>query len=83
MAPRYVILVLIYLELKLYVHFEQIFGPKRNTLLKMSFVDDVFCLWDNDKLGQVTILFVIINDLDPNIKFTVERNNSQVHVVFW
>ncbi len=75
-APTYATLVLGYLELKLYAWFEQIFGPEgREYIVKnfKRFLDDVICLWYNDKFGDVTILFDIINDLDPNIKFTMEK----------
>ncbi len=81
MAPIYATLVLGYLELKLYAQFEQMFGPEGKEYIVKNFkrfLDDVFCLWDNDKFDDVTILFNMINDLDPNIKFTIEKNNSQI-----
>lgn len=38
------------------------------------FLDDVFCLYNNDKFSDVTTLFDIINNLDTNIKFSMETN---------
>ncbi len=51
-------------------------GKEYNIKNFKRFLDDVFCLWDNDKFGVVAILFDIVNDLDPNIKFTMEKSNS-------
>ncbi len=83
-APTYATLVLGYLELKLYARFEEMFGSEGKEYIVKNFkrfLDDVFCLWDNDKFGDVTILFDMINDLDPNIKFTIEKNNSQIAIL--
>ncbi len=57
------------------------FGPEGQEYIVKNFkrfLDDVFCLWDNDKFGDITILFDMTNDLDCNIKFTIEKNNSQI-----
>ncbi len=65
----------------MYAGFEQMFGPEGKEYIVKNvkrFLDDVFCLWDNDTFGDVTILFDMINDLDPNIKFTIGKNNSQI-----
>ncbi len=50
-------------------------GKEYNVKNFKRFLDDVFCLWDNDKFVDVTLLFDIVN-LDSNIKFTMEKNNS-------
>ncbi len=55
------------------------FGPEGKEYIVKNFqrfLDGVFCMWDNDKFGDVTILFHIINNVYTNIKFIMEKNNS-------
>ncbi len=83
MAPTYATLVLGYLELKLYALFEDKYGPEGREYIKKNFkryLDDVFCLWDSNKYGDVTFLYNGYNNLVPNMKFTMEQ--SDTHIAF-
>ncbi len=75
MAPSYATLVLGYLELKLYSIFEEHFGSAGKEYLIENFkrfLDDVFCIWDQELYGDISILLDMLNNLDSNIKFTIE-----------
>ncbi len=75
MAPTYATLVLGYLEIKLYTLFEAHFGPAGKQYLIENFkrfLDDVFCIWDQEIYGDISVLCNMLNSLDPNIKFTIE-----------
>ena len=75
MAPTFATLVLGFLEKRLYSLFEEHFGSAGKEYLIENFkrfLDDVFCIWDQELYGDISVLCNMLNSLDPNIKFTIE-----------
>lgn len=79
-APTYATLVLGYLEEKLYSEIETKFGQEFATYIKNNwkrFLDDCFVFWTNGE-DSLKIFHSILNDLHPNLTFTLECNNEKL-----
>jgi hypothetical protein len=81
-APTYATLVLGYLEAKVYDTIKSKYGEnvqKHFTEKWRRYLDDCFLIWKND-LCQLQDLIYILNNMNNNIKFTMET--SQVSLPF-
>ena len=80
-APVYATLVIAYLETKLYKKFQEQFGLEERKKFQqewMRYLDDCFIYWDT-RLGPVTQLHNMLNELHHNIKFTIETNDQRMN----
>jgi len=80
-APIYATLVIAFLETKLYEKFEEKFGVTNKTRLEkewLRYLDDCFIYWDVNICNE-NELHNMLNDLHPNIKFTMEANSSRMN----
>ena len=76
LAPTYAILVMAYLELRLYEKIEEKFGQEfRKEFEKQwsRYLDDCFINWDTT-FAKVTYLHKTLNSLQRGIDFTMEAN---------
>ena len=77
-SPPYASLAVGYVEKEAYERLESSYGENLSNYVKKMlrrFLDDVFTKWKMS-LGQPSILFDIMNDIDPKIKFTMEEGKS-------
>ena len=75
-APVYATLVMAFLEIKLYNKFQECYGLEARNKFQsewMRYLGDCFIYWDT-KMGPITELHNILNNLHERIKFTVETN---------
>ena len=82
-APVYATLVMAFLEIKLYNKFQECYGLEARNKFQsewMRYLDDCFIYWDT-KMGPITELHNILNDLHERIKFTVETNYEKMNFV--
>ena len=80
-APVYATLVMAFLEIKLYNKFQECYGLEARNKFQsewMRYLDDCFIYWDT-KMGPITELHNILNDLHERIKFTVETNYEKMN----
>ena len=80
-APVYATLVIAYLETKLYKKLEEKFGLEARKKFQqewMRYLDDCFIYWDT-RLGAVTQLYIMLNELHHNMKFTIETNDQRMN----
>ena len=80
MAPTYATLTLGYLEEKLYNRISEILGEEYHEFIKMNckrYLDDCFIIWSKEE-SNFNIVYTILNTLDPDIKFTMEKSSSQI-----
>ena len=80
MAPTYATLTLGYLEEKLYQkvgeHFDQEFSETLQRSWK-RYLDDCFLIWDRNE-SDLNELNKLLNDLDPDIKFTLQKSSVEI-----
>ena len=79
-SPKYVPLVMAYLELKLYEKIGQDYGHEiKEKFIKdwMRYLDDCFLHWDTS-IGTVDNLLLKLQNLHPNIKFTKEESQEEI-----
>jgi hypothetical protein len=79
-APTYATLVLGYLEHKLYNTVKNKYGENVGIYFRemwKRYLDDCFIIWNKD-FGDIKELHSILNDLHPNIKFTMEHSESEI-----
>jgi hypothetical protein len=79
-APTYATLTLGYLEEQLLQHITNLWGEDETKLLKSKwkrFLDDCFILWSDD-MDKLTIFHKLLNELNPDIKFTMEVNDAKL-----
>lgn len=79
-SPNYAILVLGYLETKLYKHLEATQGLDFRTYIENNFhryLDDCFLLW-NPKHGNVTDFHQVLNSIHPNLQFTMSSSDTTI-----
>ena len=77
-SPPYASLAVGYVEKETYERLNSMHGETMaNYVRKMlrRFLDDVFMKWKMS-LGQTSILYDVINNIDPKIKFTMENGKS-------
>ena len=57
-------------------------NPFLNKVLKWyRYIDDIFCIWEGtDK--ELSDFMALLNDIDPNLKFTIERDTQRVHYLY-
>ncbi|XP_062604091.1 uncharacterized protein LOC134265884, partial [Saccostrea cucullata] len=80
MAPTYATLTLGYLEEALYEKANEQFDAEFCEYLKRNwkrYLDDCFIIWKKDD-SDLNILNDILNELDPDIKFTMEKSSTQL-----
>ena len=69
-----------YLEVLLYKQIQTVLGNDIHDYFVLNwkrFLDDCFIMW-NKSFGDFTIVATILNNLDPNLKFTFECSDSKV-----
>ena len=73
MAPTYATLALGYLEEMLYHRISEKLGEEYLEFNKMErYLDDCFIIWSKEE-SNFNIVYNILNSVDPDIKFTMER----------
>ena len=75
MAPTYATLALGYLEEMLYHRISEKLGEEYHEFIKMNwkrYLDDCFIIWSKEE-SNFNIVYNILNTVDPDIKFTMER----------
>ena len=75
MAPTYATLALGYLEEMLYHRISEKRGEKYHEFIKMNwkrYLHDCFIILSKEE-SNLNIVYTILNNLDPDIKFTMER----------
>ena len=80
MAPTYATLVLGYLEEKLYEKVGEQFDMEFSVTLQHSwkrYLDDCFLIWNRNE-SDFSDLNQILNDLDPDIKFTWQKSSVEI-----
>ena len=80
-APVYATLVMAFLEIKLYDKFQENFRIEARNKFQnewMRYLDDCFIYWDT-RIGPITELHNILNNLHENIKFTVETSYKRMN----
>ena len=80
-APIYATLVIAFLETRPYEKFEDKFGVTNKTRLEkewLRYLDDCCIYWDVNICNE-NELHNMLNDLHPNIKFTMEANSSRMN----
>ena len=79
-AVIYAILVMAYLERKLYTRVNEMYPADYAEYIiknRRRFIDDCFLIWNNQyHLGE---FFDMLNNLDDNIKFTMEKHTNKLH----
>ena len=76
MAPTYAILVLAYLEEKLYEKIETQYSKELRTFIEDNFlryIDDCFIVWPKSK-WDIDIFSKELNNLHPKFKFTIDQS---------
>ena len=79
-APTYATLTLGYLEEQLLQDITTLWGEDEAKLLKSKwkrFLDDCFILWSDD-MDKLMIFHKLLNELNPDIKFTMEVNDAKL-----
>ena len=77
-APKYVTLVMGYLENKLYNIIENKYGLDHKNKIVTSwkrYLDDCFIIWD-ERIDKIDNLFEILQTLHTNIKFTIKSSKT-------
>lgn len=80
MAPTYATLCLGFLEESLYKKTNEEFGEEFSQTLKKNwkrYLDDCFIIWNKGD-SELQRLKNILNDLDPDIKFTLEKSSTKI-----
>lgn len=81
-APSYATLVLGYIEeVKLYPKMENVFGVELASFFKSNYkryLDDCFFIW-RDIQNSLNIILEIFNNLDKNLEYTMEYNDSKLN----
>ena len=75
MAPTYATLTLGYLKEKLYNRISEILGEEYHEFIKMNwkrYLDDCCIIWNKEE-SNLNIVYTILKNLDPDIKFTMEK----------
>lgn len=76
MAPTYATLTLGYLEEKMYEKARRQFDHQTTQNIKNGwkrYLDDCFIIW-NESDANLTVFLDIVNNLDPNINFTLDES---------
>ncbi len=79
-GPIYASLVMGYLETKLYAKINQEKGSEVATKIEQNwkrFLDDCFIIWDDDD-GNIDYLTRTLNELHPDIQFTVNISKQEI-----
>ena len=79
-APEYAILTIGYLETLLYKQIKQKFGDIVHNYFVLNwkrFLDDCFIMWKKS-FGDFNDILALLNNLDPNLKFTVDQSDTKV-----
>ena len=79
-APNYATLVLGYLEEKMYDDFQESKGLEFRKHIEKKFkryLDDCFIIWD-ESWENIRFLHDKLNNLDPNLKFTIEHDKDNI-----
>ncbi|XP_062579660.1 uncharacterized protein LOC134241640 [Saccostrea cucullata] len=79
-APTYATLTLGYLEQKLHQRLVTLWGEEDAEAITSKwkrFLDDCFIRW-NDNIERLSIFHQLLNDLDSNIKFTMESSDMEL-----
>ena len=80
MAPTYATLTLAFLEETLYRNIKEKYGNEIERDFKNGwkrYLDDCFIFWEQ-KWGDITDLFSLLQNLHPNIDFTMEQSNEEI-----
>ena len=80
MAPTYAILVLAYLEEKLYMKLNNEKGVDFSDFIRKNFlryIDDCFIVWPHSK-GDIKEFETELNNIHPKFKFTKETNVKEI-----
>ncbi|XP_061190029.1 uncharacterized protein LOC133197859 [Saccostrea echinata] len=80
MAPTYATLTLGYLEERMYEKTTQYFDQQTSENIKNNwkrYLDDCFIIW-NDSDANLAVYLNIINDLDPDINFTMDESLQSI-----
>ena len=80
MAPTYATLVLAYLEEMLYNKINQKFGKEYGIHFEKQwkrYLDDCFYIHNSNKC-KIETIHQMLNDLDKNLYFTIERSKSEI-----
>ena len=80
MAPVYATLTLGFLEEQLYEEIENAHNLEFRTLFEQSwkrYLDDCFIFWKKS-WGDINELHLLLQNLHPNIKFTMESNENEI-----
>lgn len=79
-APSYAILAIGFLEVTLYDKILKAFGPIIHDYFLLNwkrYLDDCFILWKKS-FGNFKNVLHILNDLDPNLKYTCDQSVSKI-----
>ena len=79
-APPYADLAMGYLEIQLHVKLRAKMGKKVAGYFRKfyrRFLDDGIIFWD-ERVGNFNEVFTLLNAIDPDISFTMERNSSNL-----
>ena len=79
-VPIYATLTLGYLEHKLHQKLVTRWGEEDAKIIMsnwMKYLDDCFILW-NHNTEKLAAFHQLLNELDPNIKFTIERSDTKL-----
>ena len=79
-APTYADLAMGYFEINLFYKLRSKLGTKVAQYFWNSYwryLDDGLIFWDK-RLGDFTDVFNILNEMDPSIKFTMDRDDNQL-----
>lgn len=80
MAPTYATLTLGYLEEIMYEKTKQLFDEQTTGSIKSNwkrYLDDCFIIW-NDSDANLEAFVNMMNDLDPDIKFTMDKSSQSI-----
>ena len=82
MAPTYAILVMGFLEEKMYTRLKEVYNDDIcqeiiNSWLR--YIDDCWIIWNTNRYGNILIFKNLINSLHPSIKFTIETNTHNIN----
>lgn len=79
-SPNYAILVLGYLEVKLYEEVEINFGTQLRNYIETNFrryLDDIFLIW-HPSFGNIEGFHNLLNSIHPNIQYTISLSDKSM-----
>lgn len=81
LAPTYAILVMGYLEYKMYKMIKQVYPEEISNAIVESwirYIDDCWIIWES-RFGDITDFHRILNDIHNDINFTIEFNKQELN----